>query len=38
MIFKINNGRHIQVSQIKPDGPVVVETFAPAGDNFNMTK
>lgn len=36
MIFKVNNGRHIQVSQTKPDGPVKAETFAPKGDN--MTK
>ena len=35
MIFRINNGRHMQVSQTKPDGPVKVETYAPAGDKMN---
>lgn len=38
MIFKVNNGRHIQVSQIKPDGTVKIETFAPAGDKLTMAK
>lgn len=34
MIFRINNGRHMQVSQAKPDGPVKVETYEPAVDKM----
>ena len=34
MIFRVNNGRHMQASQTKPDGPVKVETYEPAGDKM----
>ena len=34
MIFRINNGRHMQISQTKPDGPVKAETYEPAGDKM----